>query len=934
MKHKIKQPSFLSLAKLAMVPFLLALMSVASLAYATDYTCDGGSNPVPENVTGTVNIALISENCVIDHDVTATSLITIQTTAFAGSGSIKTKKLTSINSDIIVKAPNNSITTKQIKAGWGVNIEAATIVVDGSITAQIDQTSASHFPANPSYHTSVLLRANGNISTGTIRTDGGLGLTSIKTGGIQIDANLSGAPVEFVIGGPGANGVDGSLITTSSIAGGGDPGEDSLHIHGGVRITNGIIGSTGGIRLIDMANIRVRSSQSRSGMIILNAQGGTLTLPTGKLNAEGMPGQSGGLIFLGAKTIDAQDDTTISTNQDAGTISPLTNHPIFIAAETIKFRGTNGLKILADGNSLTGFNTIYIGPLLSIFPKSTNQLNGLKWTFDPGSANNALTFDGTGDGVDTAPLLIRANGNDTSVFVNSYPVNFIGGDVTLRSRGTTNHNVYLGYFGAFTDKQEMEVSSTGNFVLDADGKLDEGASQAAGGNIQVSTDQTLLNASGVHILNANGNPSNGDGGTIAIKHGSVVLTTKAVISADGAHDGIGNAVHSPFGSNGPLAVSFETGSNDVVLGQGLGRFLITATGGARGGNAGSVKVNSQTNKIFVHNSTAVVVSALGDVGNGGTIELASTSTEIGVTGFVPNLALEATGGTQTGEGGHILVPQAVGPNGDYIKVTGLMDVRSGKQEKATTFNGSISINGELCQQWKTDETAFPLNYWNCIDASSSSDFYTPLLALHPSMRGLLIETKKVDIFAFTSTLTGHKLFFSDSSIAADLFGISTVSPSPKTTSVFFQAGSQDIANEVPNTLMHEIGHQLDFAWGNGTVSGAVSQSNTAWLAAVAADEAAFNILPCQSVIDANLSANASPNKYCNHSSNIGKTNWQLVDKALGRATNSAFARRERFAVAFGYAYQPIVSNEFDIKIQAYFTNENAYMTQLKANGTP
>lgn len=154
---------------LAIVPFLLALMSIASPAHATDYTCDGGSNPVPENVTGTVNIALISENCVIDHDVTATSLITIQTTAFAGSGSIKTKKLTSINSDVIVKAPNNSITTKQIKAGWNVNIEGGTITVDGYITGHTDQTSANHFPADPSYHGSILLRALGNISTKTIR---------------------------------------------------------------------------------------------------------------------------------------------------------------------------------------------------------------------------------------------------------------------------------------------------------------------------------------------------------------------------------------------------------------------------------------------------------------------------------------------------------------------------------------------------------------------------------------------------------------------------------------------------------------------------------------------------------------------------------------------------------------------------------------------
>ena len=342
---------------LAVTPFALAFLAYAQLAHAAPYVGDCAS--IPNHVTGDATVS--DTACVIDTGATlivdgtltidATTVdvkseiqsvgkVTIRTN---GGGELKLrKKASSQNSDILLQSPQNRIETKALETGNSVQVDAGLngaegatwdIQIDGPIVASKLQA----VPQDPSVHSNVLLRAVGPISTKTIRTDGGLGAASVKMGGIQIEAYRNGGiaadTAEFVIGSAGAlNGVNGDLITHTTIGGGTDP----VFMQGGVYVTMGGRFSTGSIRVDDMAAIKVRATQSRSGMIIMNSNLGTIFLPTGTLNANGdmANNQGAGLIFLLAKTLDVQPGTIISNNQSE--TAPGMGHQIFICVEKVK----------------------------------------------------------------------------------------------------------------------------------------------------------------------------------------------------------------------------------------------------------------------------------------------------------------------------------------------------------------------------------------------------------------------------------------------------------------------------------------------------------------------------------------------------------------------------------------------------------------------
>jgi len=108
-----------------------------------------------------------------------------------------------------------------------------------------------------------------------------------------------------------------------------------------VYVTNGTSASTGTLQLKSDADI---SLPANSGdYIILNAQAGTLKMPGGTLKSTGSPA---GQIQLLAATVEFPSGGTLSTNQTSGN----TNHGVAIAAATITYGGTAGLKMTANGN--------------------------------------------------------------------------------------------------------------------------------------------------------------------------------------------------------------------------------------------------------------------------------------------------------------------------------------------------------------------------------------------------------------------------------------------------------------------------------------------------------------------------------------------------------------------------------------------------------
>ncbi len=426
---------------LAVAPFALALLAFAQPAKAADYTGDCAN--IPDHVTGD---AVVNDSaCVIDtgatlivdgtltidavsvdvkSEVQAVSKVTIRTT----TGELKLrKKASSQFSDILLQAPQNRIETKVLEAGNSVQVDAGLngaegsmrdIVIDGRIVVNKHQPFSS-----PDIHANVLLRASGPISTKTIRTDGALGDMNIKSGGIQIEAYrtiaLAEGAGEFVIGGPGVNGVDGELITRSTVGG----GTNSVTTIGGVNIVNGNRLSQGSIRLVDVSAIKINATQSRSGFLELNAQAGKIFLPEGRLDSDSAPGQRAGIVLLLAKTLDVQAGTIISASQAQD--DPGSSHQVVIAAETVKYRGgeAGGLKVLADGHGVPGyFGLVQLVPYGYLTPVNTtdqhNNVNQMFWTYTVNTPelakDGALTLDGT-EG--NAPLLLRADGNTAAVNV-------------------------------------------------------------------------------------------------------------------------------------------------------------------------------------------------------------------------------------------------------------------------------------------------------------------------------------------------------------------------------------------------------------------------------------------------------------------------------------------------------------------------------------
>lgn len=142
-------------------------------------------------------------------------------------------------------------------------------------------------------------------------------------------------------------------------------------------MTNGQSGSNGSITITAETDIKVRSTASRSGLIILNAQDGTITLPGGNaLNTNGGTGGAGE-VRLVAKTITFGNNATVSASQTTGA----TNHGIMIAAETINFSGGSGLVLNADGDGFDVYSLATYPPKGSMTLTSTSNSSGTDYPY-------------------------------------------------------------------------------------------------------------------------------------------------------------------------------------------------------------------------------------------------------------------------------------------------------------------------------------------------------------------------------------------------------------------------------------------------------------------------------------------------------------------------------------------------------------------------
>jgi len=848
---------------LAVVPAALALFGAVAPAQAASYDCDGGPNPVPSSTTGSIEITVTSGDCTIGHDVEAGSDIIINIV----NGSLDAKKLTSKTSQIKIVSRIGNSKTLDLTAGTFIEIQAgldpSAAMGDVEIQGPLTINATEMQDDNPASHGNILIRARGNVKTMDISTGGNFPAGGKKTGGVQIDAHVfatGGIPV-FTIGADTVNGING-VISTETVSGGGTSGTGT--ILGGIRITNGAAGATGGIKVEKMNKIKVQGSASRSGWIQLIAQEGTLTLPTNKLNADGMNGNMAGAIFLAAKYIDTVDGTVISASQDEATSGSI--HQVVIAAQEIRYVGADGLKIKADGNGVSEnpFNpaTVYVVPKGGISPTSTNTVQSLLWKIPfTGGPSQFFKFDGEVNFVGTtqAPLLISVNGDHTQLAITGYPIRFFGGNVDIRARGKVDHQIVMGYFGTYTGKNGFSTDVVGDVKINANGK------DGPGGRIQIQVDQATLKAlpgggsgpedpafGGTFKITADGRDpdenGNGDGGQIIFTATQVTLdgNTKGRISADAK--GVGNAFSNSLTADFPHAVAFYPQASNIILGNGGGRFKITATGGDVSGNGGSIKLASSVVE-FRNSEDAIDVSAKGDSGNGGQVEVLSASSTL----FHQNqdnpsqpvkTVINASGGLLSGNGGFIEIPDGKTnqptAGTPVLNVNALMAVDGGTTEAAGSPFGRIKLNNVDCQQFVSAAApAWPRTFWTCDGASgASSSMFDNANSLNQALKdqlgnlaSLTEDNPEVQIYGFPDESKFAKYFTSAQTTNA--IGVSL--QSIRVSSVLTPALSYPLTG--PGTGTHELAHQFDYIWGNA------SNSQT-FKDAYNADVAAFNALNC------------------------------------------------------------------------------------------
>ncbi len=716
------------------------------------------------------------------------------------SGKVDTKDLTADQGTLKVKADNkitivgitktnkldidldakNIVKTNAITSGSHIRVNSTdeNINITSTVDSNIDDTSGGN----------ILLTAKKSIFTKSINTH-----SNTKPGSVRIVANKGDANTLFIVGTTATtNGVKGT-ITTNTVNGG---GTNPTGFTFGISIQNGGTAmAAGGITVVAMGNLKVAASNSKAGTIILDAKNGTLTLPSGTMNANAASGKQAGSIVLLAKTVTTVSGTILSATQTSG--APGSGHSISIAAETLNLAGPTGLKIQTNGKGVAGFPALAsLGPQGSTGVYSDDgSVFFLYWQLDNFASTftvKPLTVAGA------APLTMISDGDESQVLASGHPLKFSNSALTLQSRGKLNHRVDVVFNGADDGTTNIMFDSTlSNVTLDANGV------GGAGGKVTVYGDKIALNAT-VFNITANGPPSgNGNGGELYFRATAATLNpaSKVTFKADAATVGSGNAIVGDVANSSvPKAITFFPGSVSFDIGTDIGQYSFSANGGKTGGNAGTIQISSPPVRIMT--ADAVTASALGGNGNGGEIYFYSYLQTINA-----NATMSATG-FGNGEGGKF-----TGVYGPYqFDINKVIKVDGGSTN--TNQDGKIKLNQVTCQQWGTGFD-WPKKYWSCTGANGNLEKTPANVATALSLKSLLqTRASQFYVFPMAADYNGFWQDFLDSTAGGFTFEalLNQTTTQYVYVTLFLQGNIGDNSlhsysiNQLTEITAHELGH--------------------------------------------------------------------------------------------------------------------------------
>ncbi|CAN5147472.1 hypothetical protein BH10CYA1_BH10CYA1_62460 [soil metagenome] len=340
--------------------------------------------------------------------------------------------------------------------------------------------------------------------------------------------------------------------------------------------------------------------------------------------------------------------------------------------------------------------------------------------------------------------------------------------------------------------------------------------------------------SGKLALSASGTDGNGNGGSIEVANLDTITVSNDISVAAGTGGGNGRGGSFNFHDFQNFKITAGSGTAELNAdGHGTGR-------------AGSITILSlNTNTIVLDNG---ILSTSGDLAGTG------DGNDIRVTGLgsisVANTVFNANGGGKGGDAGNVLLgvydvgaqpvdlstaqvnanatadgtstaSSGLGGTVEVSQTTNFdvnqhINVDGGTKIANTDFDGSITLNGVTCQQWKTSNATWPLGWWECVTIGSQAHPGTPTpldstfstVALFSGLDGVrsrLGGTYPTQIYTFATT-ADWQTFFVSSSLSSDTLGVTISFGDTVYTSVFEDGIDENIASQVG---AHELGHAAD-----------------------------------------------------------------------------------------------------------------------------
>ncbi|HEY9784412.1 MAG TPA: hypothetical protein V6D17_03350 [Candidatus Obscuribacterales bacterium] len=410
----------------------------------------------------------------------------------------------------------------------------------------------------------------------------------------------------------------------------------------------------------------------------------------------------------------------------------------------------------------------------------------------------------------------------------------VGGNVVIRGLGLSIAQAQFEAKGGLTGKgglvrlEEVKLFGGGNPGITVSGNTKVtatgGTTSGNGGKAEIisETANVSINSPAVTpTVNVSPAGGNGSGGEIKVESGQKITIA-----------GILNADAKGAGSAGKITITQTLSSTSIMV---LDNALLSASGDFSGSGSG--------NEITITNSGSMTISMLSTVlqadaspngnGSGGSIHVSSAA----VVDLSPAF-ISATGG-DSGPGGVVVATSVSGPNGGILVVNRFVTVDAGPNTAPSVFDGSISLNGVTCQQWKfTNDGSFPATYWNCVNpgAPSAHDQIPASVAqsIPNASTKTLLSNHGTQLFVFLNP-HDESLFFVDEDIPSSTGVTFPIDYSTPTETAVFQgctdcaghAGSYTLTDpQLQEATAHEIGHAVDFSsFGEAVTATYVSYRN-------------------------------------------------------------------------------------------------------------